>query len=248
MRPGTFLFALLFTVCAVQAGADEKKVTLANIEYPPFAGKKLKHGGFLTEIATQAFKREGYTVDYKYVPWARGLKGTKEGAYDGLCVAWYRPEREQWFIFSKPMPASEIVFFKRKGADISFSGDYEALKPYSIGVVRGYVNPPGFDKVKHKLKIEEVRTDLLNIRKLIRERLDLILIDRFVGKYLISTEMIGFSDTVEVLEPTLKKDINHIMFSKAVDNIQIKVEAFNKGMDALEKEDAVDEILSKHGF
>ncbi len=231
-----------------QAESADKIVTLANIEYPPFAGEKLKNGGFLSEIQTEAFKRSGYTVNYEWVPWARGLKGAKRGVYDGLCVAWYRPEREEWFIFSNPLPASEIVFFKRRGVDILFDGDYTKLQPYSIGVVRGYANPPEFDKVKHMLKVEEVPKDSVNIKKLIRGRLDLILVDKYLAQYIISTEMIGFSDAVEPIKPVLKKDINYIMFSKKADGVKEKVDAFNKGLEELEKEGTVEEILRKHGF
>ncbi|MDM8517731.1 transporter substrate-binding domain-containing protein [Desulfobacterales bacterium HSG16] len=243
-------FSILFfiVISAFSVNATEKKVTLANLEFPPYAGKNLKNGGFLSEITTEAFQRKGYTVVYKYVPWARTLKGGKPGIYDGACVAWYRPEREEWFIFSKPMPASEVVFFKRKGVKINFKGKYETLTPYNIGVVRGYVNPPGFDAIKSRLKVEEVTSDILNIRKLIKGRIDLILIDRYMAQYNLSTKMPGYIDAIEAMEPTLTKEPNHIIFSKAAKNIQEKIDAFNAGLTEMEKEGKVEEILIKHGF
>lgn len=233
---------------AVFAVAAENEVRLANLDYPPYAGPSLKHGGFLTQITTEAFKRSGYTVDYQWLTWARGYDEAKKGNLDGTCVAWHSEEREKWFIYSEPLPASEIVFYKRKEAKITFNGDYAALQPYQIGVVRGYVNPPGFEEIAFRLNVQEVARDFNNLKKLLYGRIDLAIIDRHLARHLINSDLPEAKDVLAPMSPVLKKEVNYIIFSKSAPNIEAKVAAFNKGLSEMNAEGRVSEILKLHGF
>ncbi|MCR3958747.1 ABC transporter substrate-binding protein [Aeromonas veronii] len=60
------------------------------------------------------------------------------------------------------------------------------LAPYRIGVVEGYVNTREFDALmaSKRLNTAAVDSDLLNLRKLQRDRLDLAVIDRDVFYWL----------------------------------------------------------------
>ncbi|MER8149753.1 hypothetical protein ABS241_20405, partial [Acinetobacter baumannii] len=68
---------------------------------------------------------------------------------------------------------------QRAGAPILWQ-QLEDLAPYRIGVVEGYVNTREFDTlmVNKRLNTFAVDEDLLNLRKLQRNRLDLAVIDR----------------------------------------------------------------------
>ena len=111
------LISLSIFVCS--ALAQEKNVSLSYVSYPPFYGKAMENGGPITEIIVQAFKVQGYQVKLEQLPWSRALEWTKEGKYDGIYSAWFREDREEFFVFSDPLPANEIVLFKHKNKDIT---------------------------------------------------------------------------------------------------------------------------------
>ncbi|QYJ87382.1 transporter substrate-binding domain-containing protein [Shewanella mesophila] len=236
---------LVFLIYSLQAVANENKVVLACVDYPPYYGKSLENGGPFTEIIVQAYKKVGYEVKLRIVPWARGLKEAKEGTVDGIFTAWYRKDRERWFVFSEPLPPNEIVFYKRKEDNIKFNS-FEDLKPYTVGVVRGYLNPPGFKEAN--LRTLEVTTDKQNLVILARNRIDLALTDKALGQYIIRTEIPEHANNLEWIDPPVEVVKQYLMISKQTKNFQKKVEAFNSGLKILSESGEMDKILAKHEF
>jgi polar amino acid transport system substrate-binding protein len=234
--------AFVGSVCV----ADDNKLSIVADNYPPYYGKELRNGGLLTEIVAEAFKRAGYDVEIKFMPWKRALEGAKAGKHDGLFTLWYREEREEWFVYSDPMsPASEIGFYKRKGSEIYFQ-TFEDLKPYTIGVGRGYATPPGLDEAS--LKTSLARDDEENLRKLHKGRIDLALTDKLVAKYIINTRIPDAAPHLEWLPPTLHVETNHFAISRKAENFNMKLADFNRGLAAIEADGTLKAIIAKHGF
>jgi polar amino acid transport system substrate-binding protein len=238
-----FVVALVISYSATFAA--ERKLEIAATEWPPFYGKDLENNGFMTEIILEAFKRVGYEVSVKFLPWKRALKGTKSGKHDGLYSVYYRKEREEWFVYSAPLPANEWGFFKHKDADISFE-TFEDLKPYTIGVVRGYVVPPGFDEAE--LKTALANDDEQNLRKLHKRRLDLVLTDKIVAKYIMKTKIPDAISDLEWLDPPVSTEIQYLVFSKQSPDYETNLSAFNKGLAEIEADGTLRAIMAKHGF
>jgi len=236
---------LLCFIYSLPTVAHENKVVLAYVEYPPYYGQSLENGGPITEIIVQAFNQVGYEVKLKFVPWARGLEGAKRGTYDGLFTAWYREEREEWFVFSAPLPPNEIGFYKRKGVSIKFNS-FEDLKPYKIGIVRGHVNPLGFKETN--LKTSVAATDIENLHLLTMSRIDLALTDKALGRYIIRTELRGKENKLEWIGPPVEVVNQYLMISKQARDFKIKLEAFNLGLKKLTESGELNKILAKHGF
>ena len=236
---------LICLIYSLPAGANENKVVLAYVDYPPYYGKNLVNGGPITEIIIHSYNNVGYEVKLEFVPWARGLKGAKEGTYDGLFSAWYRKDREQWFVFSSPLPPNEIGFFKRKGENINIDS-FDDLKPYRIGIVLGYSNPPGFKEAN--LKIQEVSTDKQNLLKLAMNRIDLAMTDKKLGIYVIRSEIPEYTDKLEWIDPPIEVVNQYLMISKQAKDFQQKMDAFNLGLKMLTESGEMKKIFSKHGF
>lgn len=238
-----FLVALL--IYAFPAEANDNKVVLAYTDYPPYYGKSLENGGPITEIIIKAYNKVGFEVELKFVPWERGLQGAKEGIYDGIFTAWYRKEREQWFVFSAPLPPNEVGFFKRAGENIKFDS-FEDLKHYRIGVVQGYSNPSSFKEAN--LKTYAVKTDKQNLLKLAVGRIDLAYTDKALGRYIIRTEALQHIKQLEWIDPAVEVLNQYLMLSKKTKDFKIKVEAFNLGLKKLSESGEMNKILAKHGF
>lgn len=240
------LVTILLLIMPFQAAGSEKTITLATCEYPPFYSEQLENRGVITEIIVQAFKRTNLSVNIKFYPFVRALRMAKKGRVDGLYTAWYRKERDQWFVFSDPLPPNEIVFYKHKSTLIPFK-TYQDLKTYQIGVVRGYYNPPLF-KESTFLNKKEAVDDKENLEGLIRHYHDLILIDEQVARYLIRTRFPEYVNFLEPMTPSLEKIDQHLVISKQIPDHQEKMDLFNQGLKSIKKEGIYKKILLKHGF
>ena len=250
--------AVILKVCAVlltavfifftrpNPAAAGKRVMLAATEYSPYYGQQLPNQGVITEIIREAFKQNGYEAQIKFLPWKRALEMNRRGEVDALYTAWYREERNQWFAFSDPLPiANEIGFFKRIDRTISYR-TIEDLRPFKIGIVRGYSNPPEFDRAG--LVTEAVTEDRLNIKKLAVGRIDFVLIDKIIGLHIINIEVPESARILEWLHPPLKIEEQYLIFSKKAQDYEKKRMDFNRGLRQIIAEGTVKAIIAKHGF
>ena len=237
------LVAIYFSMTIAPATANEVKLLTA--PYPPFYGPHLRNQGPITEIVVEAYKKVGYRVNITFFPWARALKLAKDGKADGLHGAWHSVEREQWFVYSNRLPGSEIVFYKRKGSGPKAFTSYEAMRPYKIGIVRGYRNPPAFDAAKLQTSVTD--SDKTNLRLLAAKRVNLILIDRHTARAILATELPEYRNHLEALEPAVEKLYLYLLISKKAPDYQRKVTDFNKGLERLKAEGGIERIMKAHG-
>ena len=230
-----------------QEAMAEDVIRLASIEYPPYTGEAQQHGGFINRIVREAYAKVGYQVNVRYYPWARATALARKGGVDGLVPIWKREDRKEWLYFSDPMPACEVVFFKRKDLDIVFDGkDYLALKPYRIGTGMDYADPEGFERVREQLHVQTVKEDIQNLGKLVAGRLDLVIMDRFVGKHLLETQIAESAGEFDYLQPSLSIEPNHVGISRKTPQARKKLEYFNRDLALLEKEGRIQAILKEH--
>lgn len=224
-----------------------EKLTGATCPFEPYYGPDMKELGPFIKLTKMAFKEAGYDLTVEIKPWARCVKEAKEGKFDILVGVWYNEERSKWMAFSNPMLDNEVGFYKRKGSDLTFSG-YPDLKAKNvkIGTVRNYVNPKGFDDAK--LFIEPANDDITNMRKLLKGRIDLVLVDRLIAKHLVQKEM---KDRVDELVwiATLQKNplMNGILKTTKRDWKTIHMK-FNEGVDSLKSKGLVSEVLNEYGL
>ncbi len=243
---GSVVFALALSLTNSLCLAGERKLEIATTEYPPYYGKDLENGGFMTEIVVEALKRAGYDAEIKFLPWMRAMEGIKAGKHDGLYTVWYRKEREAWFVYSDPIaPANEVGFYKHKNKDISFK-TIEDLKPYTVGVTRGYALPPGFDQAS--LKISWEKNDEVSLRKLHKGRVDLVLADKILGKFIIDTKIPESVPDLVWLDPPVLVESQHLVFSKKAGNFAMKLADFNRGLAEIEADGTLSAIVARHGF
>ncbi len=235
---------ILFTIIFSNAYA-EKQVRLSFVDYPPYYGEHLHEGGPYSEIIKAAFEEEGYIVVREQLPWARALDSTRLGEYDALYTAWYRKDREADFLFSDPLPPNELVLFKRKNEKIAFA-TLADLKPFQVGIVRGYVNPPGFDEAA--LKVQEVRSDKQNLQKLANRHIDLAIMDLALGKYILRNELKRYGAMIDWISPPLEVADQFLMFSRKAPDFRKKRDAFNAGLAKIKASGKFQSILDKHDF
>lgn len=226
--------------------AADKTVRLATLEWPPFVGEDLKHLGFTSEIVTRCFQAAGYRVRIDFMPWARVLKEVAGGRYHAMYPAYYSNQRAVVYALSKPLAEGPLGFYKRAGEDIHFR-NLSDLKPYRIGVVRGYVNTPEFDAATY-LKKRPVNSDIQNLKKLLKGRIDLAIADKYTVQYLLTTALPRARGKIVFLTPPLAIKPLFVGFSREIDGYQEILADFNESLDGLAKKGIIDHIMKRHGF
>jgi len=239
-------FFIIFALTGLFSTATAADIQLLSTDFPPYFGAELPQGGPLTEIVTESFAEVGHVATIRFVPWVRAMEYAKAGKVHGVHGGWHSKQRESWFIFSDPLPGNELVFYKRRGAEPDKFTSYAALKPYTVGVVKAYRNPVAFEAAH--LKTDVADSDQANLRKLANHRVDMILIDRALATYLLNNELPEYKTELEALEPALETLPIYLMMSKNIEGHLQLVEDFNRGLDRLEAQGRIHEILKKHGL
>ena len=243
-----FCFCLLGILVSSQNLFSAEKISLTSCNWEPYTGESLYNYGFTSEIITEAFKRVGYEAKFTFLPWKRALHETLLGQYDAVYSAYYSDDRAKEYALSDPYIQTDNMLCALKEARIIFS-ELSDLRPYTIGVVGGYVNSPEFDKATY-LKKDETSADLNNIQKLFAKRINLIVIDRYVAIYYIKNSSVINGDISNIIfyEPPIMQMPVHVMFSKAIPGYEKKLLAFNTGLKQIRDDGTINRIMIKHGF
>lgn len=185
----TLLLLLFLSLC--QPGWAEKKVYLTSLEWPPYAGKNLPQQGASVAVASAAFKAMGYTLVVDFFPWSRAVNQAQitGSKYAGYFPEYYSDAVAKNFIYSKSMGSGPLGFAEQTKKPVSWD-QLSELKNKRIGTVQDYVNTAEFDSMvaKGELNASTVISDVSNLKKLISDRLDLVVIDKNVMAYLLKTD------------------------------------------------------------
>lgn len=239
--------AWLCAAWLLHGDAWARKLVLAATEYPPYYSEALDRGGPVAELTLAALREAGFEVELRFMPWARALKLGEQGSVDGLVGVWRSPEREARFFYSDPVVANRIVLCRLLAgrAPTRFT-TFEDLRPYTVGVVRGYADPPGLAGAG--VKTEPVTHDLQNLRKLLAGHLDLVLIDSRVAQYLIHRNFGAEGRRIQCIAPAVQEHPQYLVVSRSTPGGEAIVAAFNERLQRLRRSGGFQRITGRWGW
>jgi polar amino acid transport system substrate-binding protein len=246
-----FLFRSIIVIVLIAAFqptafSSERVIKLATLNWAPYVEENLENCGFTSEIVSQIFKKAGYQVKIYFMPWARVLAEVKTGEYDAMYPAYYSEERSRIYAFSNQIAEGPLVLCKRSDDTIEYKNLID-LKPYKIGVVRGYVNTPEFDAAVY-LNKKIVNNDKQNLLKLLTGRIDIAVIDKYTAKQIIKIDIPHAAEKLDFLDPPLENKLLYVGFSKKRKDYQNLLKSFNQALNEMIKKGLIDNIVKKHGF
>jgi len=243
---------IIITMCLLVGNvagttAQEKTVNIVSLSWPPYYDQYLPDYGLSGKIIAAAYNSQGWKVNFFVRAWVQCLEKVKKGEFDAVANAYLTDERAQIYHYSDPYLECPIVFFKRKDQPITWQ-NYEDLKPYRIGVVRGYANPEAFEKADFLTK-RIARDPVLNFKKLLLKQVDLIVSEKFVGSHILRTKLPDHEkELFEPIMPPLDTNKLYILFSKNISAVQPKIDAFNTGMKIIKSNGALQQIVAEYGI
>lgn len=223
-RTATLLaLALALPGLALPAAAQDrpglnKIVRLTSLEWPPFSSESQKDGGAAAAVTRAAFAAVGYSVEVTFYPWNRAVALAKDGSdFQGYFPEYAGPDVAKDFILSTPLGTSPLGFAERVAAPVNWNS-LDDLKSMPIGVVDGYVNTDDLDAriASGALHADKATSDLINLKKLLAERIDLAVIDQAVLSDLLrgSPELKTTSGKLRFNPKILEDKTLHIAFRK----------------------------------
>lgn len=220
-------------------------LTSVSNDYPPFYSSTMERYGVVYNLVEQVFEHAGYRLHHQFYPFMRAKTLTQKGKADVIVGVWHRKTREEWIAFSKPLLSVNVVLYKRVDRAIDYKeiGD---LKSYSIGIGRGYANPQAFSSAN--LTTEAVSSDIVNLKKLLIGRIDLVLISEEVANYLIESRGSEYQGKFERVGEPLSVEQFHIGVAKSLPNYQQILDDFDHSLESMEQNGQVWQILADHGF
>jgi polar amino acid transport system substrate-binding protein len=230
--------AIACVIAAATAGAETVK--LANGDWKPFQGKDLPNHGPASQIATEAFAKQGWDVDFKFLPWARGKKMAKRGDLDGTMIYSYTEERAENFIYSDPILELENRVYYNTDSPVEWAKPAD-LADLTLGGVVDYDYDIQRRNPEAGITFDRVGKPVLNFKKLARGRLDAVVSNRLVGQSL--AQAAGVRDRIAMHPKPTTSEPYHLMVSKNVDNADQIVETFNKGLAKLRESGRHAEII-----
>ncbi|WP_217651048.1 substrate-binding periplasmic protein [Atopomonas hussainii] len=239
MSMRTRLLVLLLALLPLSSFAAEVKI--ANGEWSPYLSANLKKNGFVSDLVSQAFAREGMTVKYTFLPWKRGFEDTKAAKLDASIVWSKTAEREADFLYSDPVLDLQTVFFYSASKGFDWS-DAASLKGKKLGGVTGYSYGFEDEEKTGAVNIQRISSAEANYTKLVDGRIDAVLEDLDVGLEMV--QKMGLSDTVKHHDKAVVTRPYYLIVSKQAANGQAIIDAFNKGLKALREDGTFDSILA----
>ncbi len=209
MRFTVFKIILLLCLCSVlrfAVAAEDKVITLAvghdhdkmvSANYPIYRAN--------WEFITQSLDAMGYKVNAVIVPWARAKQYTQDAIADGLFLAANLPGRDNWAVLSEPLGFGVFGAFY----NVSRPDDKAFIASVRVGEhdrVLSQYNPT---------ELFEVATAQLGFKLLYHQRVDRLIMSESYGKFLLDTELKGYSDAIGFDESMIEQRTVHIAFSKS---------------------------------
>ncbi len=241
-------------ILLVSAPLRAEQITITSGFYAPWSGKKLFEGGFINQLISEAFLSQGYKVTFRYLPWKRAYAEVKSGMYPASAYWYYSKDNERNFIHSDAIYTESIYFMYNKTRPLKHWETLDDLAELTIGATDGFTYTSDFwSKVKSKkLKVELTTSNGVNMRKLVKRRVDLVPIERHVAYHIVRRDYgeLALKD-IDFNPKPLAIKTDHLLFSrKHPDSLKL-VAVFNKGLSIIKGNGKISELeerLLKGGY
>lgn len=229
-------------------------IVLATSEWKPYVQNNPEYFGFAYETVEAAFKEAGLNVKIVFMPWALAQQAVKSGEVDGVFPEYFEKKHSKEFAYSKSFSGGPIGLYHLKKKTVKFHVKnasqnqktlFQQLAQYRFGAVKEYLNVSAFDD---NLAIRKfyVDTDKQNIEQLLDGTVDLIIMDKFVARYLMQNEFpAGTQNLVEFMQPALANKNLYLAVPRSNPKYRAILAAFNYGIKKIQQNGKLSNFLDK---
>ncbi len=219
-----------------------EKVRITTNNWRPYTSTD--GSGIYIDIVNAALKEMGVTPEYVYYPWRRGEKYVAEGKVWCTFPYTINIDRSTLYLFSDPLNESSTDIFYY-GPDKGYAFDrISDLKKYRMGGTAGYY----FSELFAREGVEAFYTpdELSGLKMLQKGRIDLFVLNRLVGWYIINSNFGKDKQHFHTLGKPLSVNPQRLMVSRSYPGTEELLERFNEALAKIKASGKVRMIFNEH--
>ncbi|ATP52428.1 ABC transporter substrate-binding protein [Pseudomonas sp. LAIL14HWK12:I7] len=194
------------------------------------------------EVTTQVFKRLGVEVEWQFLPWKRCLAMIEQGLADGIVDVFQLDTRRPYLVYpTEPMSDVEFVLFQARSRRHAVTG-LDDLAGLSVGTSPGYTYGAAFND-SPRFRREAAPTHEANFGKLLLGRIDLLITDRRVGRYLM--RQLGLEQRIEELPWVVSRQTQYLGLTRKPGR-EALAQAFSEELQRFKQEPAYAAISHRY--
>ncbi|MCG6880865.1 MAG: transporter substrate-binding domain-containing protein [Deltaproteobacteria bacterium] len=235
------LLVLILFLGSASSGFAETITLGAENDWAPYANPD--GTGMANDIVSAAYKAVGIDVAFKVAPYNRLLKEVREGAILGAFDVPKESANEKDYIFgTTPLFVAHSAYYHNKDHPLSAEKKEDLVNGEKIGIVFDYGYGDFFAKNDRIIKIP-VRSDLLNVRKLAKGRIDAtILYDKTADKIMAENDLNG-----KILKAFESESSNiYVAFSRTFPKAEYYAKKLDEGLAIIKSNGIYNRIVGDH--
>ncbi|WP_079229978.1 substrate-binding periplasmic protein [Pseudomonas putida] len=236
------LLCTLLLACLSPMALGER-LRLVSDDWAPYVyrdGDRVR--GIDYEVTTEVFRRLGVEVDWQLLPWKRCLALVEQGLADGVMDVFQVESRKTYLVYpAEPMSDVEFVLFQASDRRHAIH-QLNDLAGLTVGTSPGYAYDTAFNE-STDFRRETAPSHEANFGKLIRGRIDLLVTDRMVGRYL--RHQLGLEQQVEELPLVISRQPQYLGLARKPGREQLAL-AFTEELRRFKQEPAFEAIIEHY--
>nr|WP_298147786.1 transporter substrate-binding domain-containing protein [uncultured Pseudomonas sp.] len=225
--------------------AQGQPLRIVSEAWPPYIYEENGELHGLDYEATRiVLQRLGVQAEWQLLPWKRCSLAVKQGKADAILGTYRTRESESLMIFpSEPLSRIDLVLFYAKARPHPFQA-IDDLRGLRIGVSDRYrYSDRAFAESQLFIR-EQAPNHAANFGKLMRERVNLVVNDRYTGGFVL--ERMGLSAAVTYYPQVLGRDSLYLGLRRNAD-LESLAEAFARELRRLKLEPTYSLLRSRYG-
>lgn len=247
-RPLLYLPALA-CLCLLATGAAQGQtrppLVLVNAVYPPFVNPPghPQGEGLDIEIAREALRRAGHTLQVQLLPWKRALLMLELGRADLTTTISRNGDRDRYLRWTPSYRnGANYHFYTRKGAPLRLS-EAADLAGLHLGTVTGFFYPDALTRQAGVI-VDSAKDVTVLAQKLNAGRIDVMVVTGIRGAWEIREAGLAGMLTKQPYEYAAESP-NYLAFSKARSN-EALVAATGEALDQMRRDGAMAAIERRY--
>jgi len=236
------LLCILLLACLSPMALGER-LRLVSDDWAPYVyrdGSRVR--GIDYEVTTEVFRRLGVELDWQFLPWKRCLALVEQGQADGVMDIFQVESRKTYMVYpAEPMSDVEFVLFQASDRRHAVR-QLNDLAGLTVGTSPGYAYDRAFSE-SPDFHRETAPSHEANFGKLIRGRIDLLVTDRLVGRYL--RRQLGLEQQVEELPLVISRQPQYLGLARKPGREQL-AQAFTEELRRFKQEPAFEAIIEHY--
>ncbi|MQG92530.1 ABC transporter substrate-binding protein [Pseudomonas sp. MN1F] len=236
------LLCTLLLACLSPMALGER-LRLVSDDWAPYVYRDSGQAkGIDYEVTTEVFRRLGVEVDWQFLPWKRCLALVELGQADGVMDIFQVESRKAYMVYpAEPMSDVEFVLFQASDRRHAIR-QLDDLAGLTVGTSPGYAYDAAFNE-SEDFRRETAPSHEANFGKLIRGRIDLLVTDRLVGRYL--QNQLGLEQQVEELPLIISRQAQYLGLARKPGREQL-AQAFTEELRRFKQEPAFEAIIEHY--